>query len=417
MIPGIMSHKYLSSLLMGLLTLVLIVLPACTTMGPPPEIISTLPAASSTAAGSDSALAVEPGLEAQIVETPLPAAPQPQATEGEAAPVEAVSVNPGVNPLTGLAPERPDIMDRRPVIVKVQNLPRPRFQYGISFADLVFEYYTEAGSTRFAALYYGNYPEIVAPIRSARFMDMHLVRMYGANFIFGSAYDDLFTALVESDIEERLFIELPGSCPAICRYDPDGKNYLSASLDDLPAYMEKLEIDQGEFPNLQGMAFDGQSPANGQPAPQLFARFSGAIYNRWDYDAESGRYLRYADADDDLSFKNEVYEPLTDQLTGEQIAADNVVIVLAEYKTVGDPEVGEVWDVDLTDSGMAYVARNGQIYNVRWERAGVNSVLTFFQDDGTPFPLKPGKTWFEVMGIHTHIEMDGEAWRFTHWMP
>jgi hypothetical protein len=68
-------------------------------------------------------------------------------------------------------------------------------QWGISAADLVFEYYTEFGTTRFAAIFYGQNPQMVAPIRSARWMDMHLVRMYNSILVFGSAYDDLLKAL------------------------------------------------------------------------------------------------------------------------------------------------------------------------------------------------------------------------------
>jgi hypothetical protein len=75
-----------------------------------------------------------------------------------------------VNPLTGWRVTDPALLDRRPLLVKVENLPRgSRPQHGLSFADMVFEYYTELGSTRFAALFYGQDAQVVGPIRSARF--------------------------------------------------------------------------------------------------------------------------------------------------------------------------------------------------------------------------------------------------------
>ncbi|HOG80006.1 MAG TPA: hypothetical protein PK454_09660, partial [Anaerolineaceae bacterium] len=41
-----------------------------------------------------------------------------------------------INPLTGLAPQDPNLLNRRPIIIKVQNLPRyDRPQYGLSLAD------------------------------------------------------------------------------------------------------------------------------------------------------------------------------------------------------------------------------------------------------------------------------------------
>ena len=87
----------------------------------------------------------------------------------------------GVNPLTGLEVASPEKLERRPLLIKVSNFPRGnRPQWGLSLADLVFEHYTEAGSTRFSALFFGSDSERVGPIRSARFFDVELMRMYNA---------------------------------------------------------------------------------------------------------------------------------------------------------------------------------------------------------------------------------------------
>ncbi len=55
----------------------------------------------------------------------------------------------------------------------------------------MYEYYTEQGGTPFAVVFYGNNSETVGPIRSARFFDFNVIRMYKASFIFGYAYADL----------------------------------------------------------------------------------------------------------------------------------------------------------------------------------------------------------------------------------
>jgi hypothetical protein len=321
-----------------------------------------------------------------------------------------------INPLTGLTAASPALLDRRPVIVKVQNLPRPRLQWGISAADLVYEFYTEFGTTRFAAIFYGNNPSMVAPIRSARWMDMHVVRMYNSIFVFGSAYNDLLKAIFNAEFSERALIEHPDTCPAICRYDPNGKNYLMADLTTLDNYLLEQGVDNTR-PDLRGMHFDQQAPQGGDPAQQVFAKFSASVYNRWDYDPESGRYRRFADTDNARSVNDEVYEPLIDQNTGEQIGVENVVMILAEYELLIQTAQSEVYDVALVGAGMAYLARDGLLYNVRWERPDTNSPLRLVGQDGEPFPFKPGQTWFEVMGLHTTITRDGNSWRFQHRMP
>jgi hypothetical protein len=70
-----------------------------------------------------------------------------------------------INPLTGLSTD-PTLLDRRPMLIKVSNLPRDvRPQSGLSRADIVYEYYTEEGTTRFIAIYYGMDAEQVGSIR------------------------------------------------------------------------------------------------------------------------------------------------------------------------------------------------------------------------------------------------------------
>ncbi|HEX7620167.1 MAG TPA: DUF3048 domain-containing protein, partial [Anaerolineales bacterium] len=125
--------------------------------------------------------------------TPVPSeTPSPQPTLTLASPPGEYGPSnfpTDVDPLTGLKVTDPALLDRRPMLIKVTNLPRNnRPQWGLSLADAVFEYYTEEGTTRFAAIFLGNNAKIVGPIRSGRFIDAQLVRGYKAVFAFGSAY-------------------------------------------------------------------------------------------------------------------------------------------------------------------------------------------------------------------------------------
>lgn len=321
----------------------------------------------------------------------------------------------GINPLTGLKVD-PTNLARRPLLIKVENLPRNhRPQFGLNRADLVFEYYTEEGSTRFAAVFYGQDSPQVAPIRSARWFDMHLVRMYKAVLLYGGAYTRLWDQLVRSDFGTRLVVEGSNSCPALCRYDPNGDNLLSANTAEMAAYLQGRGIDNSPQ-NLEGMFFQQPTPAVGEPGVQLFTRFSGAIYNRWDYDAQTGGYLRFAETQDDLSRTNEVYAPLTDRIDGAQISASNVVVILAPYIRPDPNASTEVVDINLSGSGPAYLFRDGQVFAVQWQRAEVGSVLRLADVYGQPVAFKPGRTWFEVMGQSSKVQ-PGDAWRFEHVYP
>jgi hypothetical protein len=330
--------------------------------------------------------------------------------------------------LTGLKVADPAILERRPVVVKVENLPREhRPQSGLSLADVVYEYYTEEGSTRFAAVFYGQDAERVGPIRSGRFFDINLVQMYKAVFVFGSAYIDIWTKFVNSDFANRLLLETDLSCPAICRYKPDSEDILVANTSAMNAYLKTRSIDNGRQ-NLDGMYFNALAPADGQPAEQVFVRFSGAIYNRWEYDPASGRYLRFSETKNDINRVDEAYAQLTDKLTSKPVAADNLVTICAPHQIVKKTTESEIIDIlPSPASGMvvscdgkqyaggtgpAFVARNGQIYPVTWKREKKTDLITLFGADGKPFPYKPGQTWFEVIGASSNFKNQGNVWKF-----
>jgi hypothetical protein len=318
-----------------------------------------------------------------------------------------------VNPLTGLSAD-PALLDRRPLLIKVSNLPRiVRPQSGLSRADIVYEYYTEEGTTRFIAIYYGKDAEQVGSIRSARFFDEHIIRMYRGFFVFGSGDERVRERLYGSSFAERLIVEWQAECPALCRPDPL-TNYLMADTTALHAYVR----DQGfsdERQDLDGMYFRMQAPGGGQPADRIYAWYSVVIYNRWDFDPPSGRYYRYVDVENTLDGQPEVYKPLRDALGDIPIAADNVVILLMPHTFYS--ESPEIVEMQFYVSGPAYAFRDGQVYELEWVRANEAGLYSLYTKDGEMYPFKPGNTWFEVMGLSTKINLNNNDWRFEMRFP
>jgi hypothetical protein len=381
-----------------------------------------LPSATPRPTSTETPLPPTPTLVPTRTLTPTPTIP-PYPPEGRG-PTNFAS---GIDPLTGLEVEDPQLLQRRPLVIKVENLPREhRPQFGLSLADLVYEYYTEEGGTRFITVYYGQDAEKVGPIRSGRFFDVNIVQMYKGVFIFGSAYYAVWNRFVSSDFANRLVVENPNSCPALCRFEPAGRNLLLANTGEMAAYLKKAGINNAPQ-NLDGMFFQMVPPSSGQPAQQIFERYSGAIYNRWDWDASSGRYLRYEETQNDVNRNNEQYAQLTDQLTGGPIAADNVVTLCVPhtyYNREADvvdilpsPDSGPVTSCDGKTypggTGPAYIARDGQMFSVTWKREKKTDLITLVGPDGNLFPFKPGQTWFEVIGASSSVAQNDPAWRFT----
>ena len=321
-----------------------------------------------------------------------------------------------VDPLTGLVVSDPSLLNRRPMTIKVENLPRDdRPQWGVSLADIVYEYYTEQGGTRFAVTYLGNDATTVGPVRSARFFDFNVVRMYKSSLSFGYAYADLYSALISSEFANRLIVEGVKWNGVFNRFDPNGKNILQVNTTTIGPALKKNNVDNSKQ-NLDGMLFQQQAPSGGQDGKQVFVRFSGAIYNRWDYDPTTGKYLRFSDAADDVNRTNPQYTQLTDRLTGKPIAFDNVVVVQVAHSWIQKPPA-EVVNMTLVGQGKAWIARDGQVYPVTWKRAKTSDVLTLTNPDGTPFAFKPGQTWFEVNGVTSSVTSKDGVWNFVHSMP
>jgi len=323
-----------------------------------------------------------------------------------------------VDPLTGLPVADPALLNRRPLAIKVSNLPREvRPQWGLSLADIVFDYYTEAGGTRFIAIYLGQDAKMVGPIRSARFFDAHVVRGYKAVFTFGGAWVDVLNRLYMSEFANRLVVEEPGT--PLYRYDPNGANDLVVNTADLSTYATQKGIDNIRQ-NLNGMSFQLQPPPGGQAVNRIYVRFASATYNRFDYDPASGRYLRFEDTADDPSNGNaEHFAQLTDQLTGQPVAFDNLVVLNVSNKYYKHAHEGsnEVLDIQFSGLGTGYAFRDGQVYKVNWVREDTGVVYLTLPDDGGHYAFKPGTTCFEIIGLNSNLKQTPQAWRFTFHAP
>jgi hypothetical protein len=376
-----------------------VVLTAC---GPAASVTATAtaPAPTGTSVASDTPLPPT------VTPSPEPS-PTPLSPSEEYGPSNFPS---NVDPLTGLQVTNPALLVRRPLLIKVSNLPRSiRPQWGLSLADIVFEYYTEEGTTRFAAVFYSKDAEMVGPIRSGRFIDSHLIRGYKAVFAFGGAYVYEMDRYLSSEYANRLVIE--GSSTPLFRYDPNGMNNLMANTATLSAFITAKGVENGRQ-NLDGMSFNLTAPAGGQPGAQVFLRYSGAIYNRWDYDLTTGKYLRFSDTADDSNNVKEQYAQLTDRLTNQPIAFDNLVILYVPHELYSPG----IYDILLSGTGEGYAFRDGQAYQVKWQRNDTD-VVSLTNLDGTPFPFKPGTTWFEVVGTNSQVQHTDQGWRFIQKMP
>jgi hypothetical protein len=329
-----------------------------------------------------------------------------------------------INPLTGLPVEDANILDRRPIAMKVNIVPRSstRPPWGLSAADIVFDYYQNSGYTRFHTIFYSDDIELGGSIRSARFPDHYLIRMYKSIFAYGSADPLINERLFGAEYSDRLVLEGGGSglCPPtaqspLCRFDPQGFDFLLGGTEEIHAYIRDQGIDDRRQ-NLDGMYFNLELPSGGAIGQQANVRYSSDDYLLWEYDPVSEEYLRFQDDLLDLG-EGETFAPLIDRNNDEQISADNVVVIFMEHTFFRKPP-GEIIEILVSGSGPAYAFRDGMVYETRWNIPSPDSVLYLTFPDGTSYPYKPGNTWYQVVGnASTVSNPEEDSWRFEFLIP
>jgi hypothetical protein len=332
------------------------------------------------------------------------------------------------NPLTGKLVYDSSRLNRRPIAIKISNYPRSvRPQSGLSRADLVYEYYLERGITRFIAVFYGDDAEKAGPIRSARFFDEYIFRMYQAFFVFGNADDRVmeYFLTLGRPIINRFILEMDQdraiTCDTnlivrLCRdrsisgYQNLFANTAALTQDTIIRGIENSRQDLG------GMVFQVASPPGGEPGLMLDLNYSQFIYGRWLFDDSSNRYIRFQDAHDSLKPEDRAYTFLEDHLTDRVISADNVVVLFVSHSYYTKTNTTEIIEIHLAGYGDAILFRDGKAYPARWVKPN-KGLLNLFSLKGEPLPFKPGNTFFQVMGESSRRWHNQGDWQFDFRIP
>jgi hypothetical protein len=304
-----------------------------------------------------------------------------------------------INPLTGLKPEDPARLNRRPVMVKISNYPpgvRP--QSGLSFADIVFEYYIGEGTNRFLALYYGQDAIRAGSIRSGRLVDSQLVPMYQGILVYGSA-DPRVDQVIEERLKDRAISHLEVGCPVICgAKDTHISPWIYADTAAVSRYSDQTAIENARH-NLDGMLFDPKPPSSDQFVIKLGTEYSSFDRGEWRYNPQSGLYERWQETD--LSKKNMSLQ--VDRINNQKIEYANVIIIFAKYIEY-NPTLHDIEIWKNTQGQPAMFFRDGMMMEGSWQVQSPEKPIQFYNQKGLPYALKPGKTWIMIAGNSSSLK-------------
>jgi hypothetical protein len=353
------------------------------------------------------------GTEAQAPSVSESVTISPTATD---APTPTLSPTPmAINPLTGLPIPDISLVQRRPIGIKVSNYPRTarQAQSGLTSADVLFEYYQEAGDTRFHAIFLSREAPKVGPIRSGRWVDYYLEQIFNSIYVF-NAEDFRIWNVAHSltkfqDVQPNIVVFTDDKqCPAIC-IDPK-----QASINRFfanTAEVRKFAVEQHGVkdiaPDLSGWKFQEAPPPMKDDVTGARVRYlTNWATAEWRYNPTDHLYYRWSDTDKTPTYGNGELNlgPLIDHNNNQQLAVSNLIMLWMNYQR---ETAVEIYDVNFYGSGMALFFRDGKMDAGSWRLPCAHCLPKFYGNSSTgSFVLRPGVSWITLLDDQSTYTVD-----------
>lgn len=318
----------------------------------------------------------------------------------EATTEATVPTEPGLrNPLTGEAEE--DGKLDRIFAFAVGNTSAALPHAGFTQADLVFEVYVNALTTRCFAMF-SNLSEVeaIGSCRSLRYPFIDLTKGYDAVVVYSGGSQMVLSALSRAKIDSIKADESGDfSYRDYNRYN-SGVAWEHCLFDrgaDLVSYAEnikKLDLAMDAEKDY-GLRFtENATPADGQDAQQITIHFQlgGADKQTiMTYNADLGEYV--------YSQYNRV---MTDYNNDAPVSFKNVFVVKAATHTDADG----YHISDLQGTGDGYFACGGKIIAIKWVRENADDAFSFTLADGTPLEQGIGSSYIAIVPTGSAVECE-----------
>ncbi len=318
--------------------------------------------------------------------------PTPEAEDVEEEDPNALEPGQMRSYLSGL-PVDEKIGNRRPVAIMLNNLEAAQPMSGVSYADVVYEYVVEGAITRLMGVF-ENYDDLdkIGSVRSCREYFVYTALEFDAIYMhFGQAA--YAVELLGKDYVNNL--NGLGEAGDTCFYrtsDRQAPHNVYTSAKGIQAGIEKLGYREDHYEGYKGkfkfcdlnkvVTNDG-----GKPATHIEPKYR--INKPWfDYNEQTGKYDRYQ------------YDgPQIDDLTGEQISFDNVII---QYNKWIQLDEKDYLAFDCHSGGLIQYFTKGKMVVGMWQR-DINeenfdlSAIRYYDMDGNEIEINNGKTFICVV--------------------
>lgn len=290
---------------------------------------------------------------------------------------------------------------KRPLLVKIDNVPVARPHYGITQADMVIEELVEGYVTRLAAIYQSQDPQTIGGVRSARLADRSLTTMVNGALVY-SGTSDFAWSQISQDAADGRYVELSadhsgGYYRVAFRQAPYNMFTSASAQRDTLTKLQKATV--ADVPKWAFLAASDHPAMIGGMAGAIPAADIAIPYREdtstvaYKYDPATKTYARW---------QNSAGKPVrdVDAANNVPVAASTVVIVQTEIWEVAeivDAAGSHAHDMRLNGTGKAIVFRDGLRQEATWSRADDKSPFVFTSAGGEKILLSQGQTWVHII--------------------
>jgi hypothetical protein len=285
-------------------------------------------------------------------------------------------------PAASPTPSRP-----APALVQVENDPHSHPQYGLQKADIVYEYLTEGGITRFTLVYFDPHgPDRVEPVRSARLITLRIQKAYQGVIVYSGA-----STTVQGMIDQQHVPAFNEGTSGLFSRDPSrpAPHNLMTTEDQIRQVVDKT-----------GLHVSYQLPKPGEPSGQ------GQPAAAFGFQQTDVHHVSYSYSAPDKGYQYS-YEggQLTDAASGKPVIATNVVLVRVAHHDAGyteDVNGADGIDFDFQGTGPADVYTEGKHFAATWDLSA--GPLRLLDAKGRVLPLPAGLTWIHLIDTDLQVQ-------------
>lgn len=305
--------------------------------------------------------------------------------------------------LTG-EPMDPELVNRRPLAVMLNNIEQGCPQTGISHASVIYEAPVEGRITRLMGLF-EDYADLdrIGYVRSSRDYYVYCALEFDAIYAHFGQATPYVGELLNSDRVDNISgavegIDHPASNTFLRTEERKAPHNVYVDQEGLQKDLEKFgysltyhDTHKAKF----SFAQDGTKPDNsdGQEALVLYpgGKETGKqngyslVEARFEYNEEDGKYYRF-----------QYGAPHIDESTGEQLAYDNVIFQYC-YGEVRDENDYLAFGCHGDNGMKVQVFTQGRMTEGTWSRYSDTDPAYYVDENGDPITLSQGKTWICII--------------------